>query len=109
MNDNQNYTQEQVPNPVPDQAPSQVQNQTSQLVEGGQFYVKALNGKNIMFSYSPSMTIYDIKQAISEQESIPIDQQRLIFQGKQLEDNKALADYSILSDSTIHLVLRLRG
>ena len=89
-------------------------------------WVKTLTGKTIPMLWHSDWTIFDVKQSIEDTEGIPIPSQRLIYAGRSTEDQKfvifldlfvpkiscvfrLLTDYGVLDESTMFLVLRLRG
>jgi ubiquitin len=74
-----------------------------------QIFVKTMTGKSIAFEVEAEDTVTMLKDKISEKEGVPGDQQRLIYNGKQLDEESTLKAYDIQKDSTIMLVMRLKG
>jgi Ubiquitin family len=77
--------------------------------QGMQVFVKLLTGRIITLDVEPNDSIESVKHQIYEYSGKSPDQQHVIFAGKPLANGRTLADYRIQEESTIHLVLRLRG
>lgn len=71
--------------------------------------INTLAGTSLTLNVTQNVTVRKLKESIEDHEGIPINQQRLIFDGRQLEDSHILGHYNIQEGSTLHLVLRLCG
>ncbi|KAJ7592982.1 ubiquitin-related domain-containing protein [Mycena floridula] len=71
--------------------------------------VKTLTGKEIELDIDQDDKITRIKEKVEEQSGVPPPQQRLIFGGRQLQDDKTAKEVNIITGSVLHLVLALRG
>jgi len=74
-----------------------------------QVFVKTFAGKTITVEVEPDESIESLKNKVQSKEGVPPNQQRLLFGGKQLDSRKSISDYDIEDESTMHMVLRLRG
>ncbi|ORY29013.1 ubiquitin-related domain-containing protein [Naematelia encephala] len=71
--------------------------------------IKTLTGKEVEIDVQPEWQVKKVKEQVEEKQGIPPDQQRLIFGGKAMADEKPLTFYNITAGAAIHLVLALRG
>ena len=74
-----------------------------------EIFVKSLTGKTITLSCELTDTVLSIKEKFHNIEGVPVDEQRLIFGGKQMDNAETLESYGVQAEATLFVVLRLRG
>lgn len=74
-----------------------------------QIFIKTLTGRTITIIVEPTDTVRNVKEKIKDKDAVPVNEQRLLYAGKELKDEDKLLEYNIQMESTIHLVLRLPG
>jgi len=81
---------------------------TASTASAETIFVRTLAGAAYSFDVALDQSVEDLKRVISDSQGIPVEQQRLIFAGRQLEDGHTLGEYNIQNESTLHLILRMR-
>lgn len=71
--------------------------------------IRSLTGKQTEVMVHHKMTVTELKDEIELVDQTPFDQQRIVYNGKQLEDERTLDYYNIKEDSIVHIILRIRG
>jgi ubiquitin len=71
--------------------------------------IRSLTGKHTEIKVHHKMRVSELKVLIEKQDQTPFDQQRLVYNGKQLEDERTLDYYNITQDTVVHIILRIRG
>jgi len=71
--------------------------------------IRSLTGKHTHVTVHHKMRVSELKELIEKQDQTPFDQQRLVYNGKQLEDERTLDYYNITQDTVVHIILRIRG
>ena len=71
-----------------------------------QIYVKTMTGKTILLWVTASESVWSVKTGVAAETGLPPQAQRLIYRGRQLEDDKSLSDYSVAKEATLQMVYR---